>query len=399
MEYLRNITTTISPTSDITTMITNSTTASPSTTEYPEYLGFICAIVAVVFYGSNFVPVKKYETGDGMFFQWILCTAIFICGLIFQIIRTAKFYPIVTLGGVLWATGNVCVVPIIKTIGLGLGMCIWGMSNLVAGWATGTFGLFGTEKAKLANETMNYAGVALAAFSTILYVLVKSEVSSGSSEVPSKSNDAETQRLLDTSQVQDEFRNAGSLYASSSNEVLVFNKKKQDDDETFIDKMSPGSKKITGIVLSLVSGLLYGVIFTPSLHVQYTDKSSGSSQDSLDYVFNTFCGIYLASTVYFVIYCALMKNKPRIYPEVVLPGIVSGIMWAIATMCWFVANEALKSEAVTFPIITTCPALMATLVWGVLVFKEIKGKRNFLILIIAGSVSVTGAVLAGLSAG
>ena len=29
------------------------------------YVGFICAGVAVVFFGSNFVPVKKFETGDG----------------------------------------------------------------------------------------------------------------------------------------------------------------------------------------------------------------------------------------------------------------------------------------------------------------------------------------------
>ena len=32
----------------------------------PVYVGFICAGVAVVFFGSNFVPVKKFETGDGM---------------------------------------------------------------------------------------------------------------------------------------------------------------------------------------------------------------------------------------------------------------------------------------------------------------------------------------------
>ena len=31
----------------------------------PTYVGFICAGVAVVFFGSNFVPVKKFETGDG----------------------------------------------------------------------------------------------------------------------------------------------------------------------------------------------------------------------------------------------------------------------------------------------------------------------------------------------
>ncbi len=29
------------------------------------YLGYIGAIIAILFFGSNFVPVKTYETGDG----------------------------------------------------------------------------------------------------------------------------------------------------------------------------------------------------------------------------------------------------------------------------------------------------------------------------------------------
>jgi hypothetical protein len=32
-------------------------------------LGFGTVIVSVVFWGSNFVPVKEFPTGDGMFFQ------------------------------------------------------------------------------------------------------------------------------------------------------------------------------------------------------------------------------------------------------------------------------------------------------------------------------------------
>ena len=27
--------------------------------------GYVGAVVAVIFFGSNFVPVKKFETGDG----------------------------------------------------------------------------------------------------------------------------------------------------------------------------------------------------------------------------------------------------------------------------------------------------------------------------------------------
>ena len=33
----------------------------------PAYQGIIASMVAVVFFGSNFVPVKKFETGDGKY--------------------------------------------------------------------------------------------------------------------------------------------------------------------------------------------------------------------------------------------------------------------------------------------------------------------------------------------
>lgn len=92
---------------------------------------------------------------------------------------------------------------------------------------------------------------------------------------------------------------------------------------------------------------------------------------ALDYVFAHFSGIFLASNLYFIIYIIIMKNQPKIYPQVILPGIVSGILWAIATASWFIANRAL-SEPVAFPIIATGPGAIASLFWGVLIFHEIK---------------------------
>ncbi|XP_048449258.1 transmembrane protein 144-like, partial [Rhincodon typus] len=68
-------------------------------------LGFIACAVAVVFFGSNFVPVKKFDTGDGMFFQWILCAAIWIVSLAVNLIlKCPEFWPLAMLGGFLWAT-------------------------------------------------------------------------------------------------------------------------------------------------------------------------------------------------------------------------------------------------------------------------------------------------------
>ena len=91
----------------------------------------------------------QYEMGDGMVFQWILASGIFMFGLFFYMGQchiscsldgatpscsmaddTQTCPPISTfamLGGVLWATGNVLTVSIIKTLGLATGMLTWGV--------------------------------------------------------------------------------------------------------------------------------------------------------------------------------------------------------------------------------------------------------------------------------
>ena len=50
-------------------------------TEFPTYVGLIAAVVAVLFFGSNFVPVKKFETGDGMILVTLLTYIFFICDI------------------------------------------------------------------------------------------------------------------------------------------------------------------------------------------------------------------------------------------------------------------------------------------------------------------------------
>lgn len=47
---------------------------------------------------------------------------------------------------------------------------------------------------------------------------------------------------------------------------------------------------------------------------------SSSVFSDLDYVFAHSSGIFLTSTVYFVAYCAAMRNRPKLYPEAILPG-------------------------------------------------------------------------------
>ncbi|KAJ6668736.1 hypothetical protein lerEdw1_012219, partial [Lerista edwardsae] len=331
-------------------------------------IGFTSSLIAVLLFGTNFVPVKKFDTGDGkhlslnqtavliqkarMFFQWILCSAIWIVALIVNLIQNCpKFWSLAMVGGFLWATGNITVVPIVKTIGLGLGLLIWASFNLLTGWASSRFGWFGIDPEEVAKPVLNYIGAGLSVVSTILFLFIKADVQNSSSS--SESAPLLREHSINTSEHRAE---TGS-------------------DVSWVDNLSPLGKRVIGCSLAVIAGMFYGSSFVPVLYIKDHGRRNGTvytgaSQFDLDYVFAHFSGIFLTSTTYFLIYCAVMKNRPKVYPQAILPGFVSGVLWAIASCCWFLANRYL-SAVVSFPIITAGPGFIAAM-WGVLVFKEIK---------------------------
>lgn len=70
------------------------------------WVGALLMIVSAVLFGSMFVPAKKINSGDGMFFQWIMCVVICSYGMVVNIIRDSpQFEPLAMLGGVFWALG------------------------------------------------------------------------------------------------------------------------------------------------------------------------------------------------------------------------------------------------------------------------------------------------------
>lgn len=351
-----------------TTASVVTTTAHSSGGISSEVLGYIAVIVAVLLFGSNLVPVKKFETGDGVFFQWIYCIAIWLTGLVlFGVRHFPTFYPIAMLGGFLWCTGNMATVPIIKTIGLGQGILVWASFNLLSGWASGRFGWFGMKPEIPGNPVLNYVGVALCLVSAFVYMFMKTSPQTTVEITVTVNGPAEEEPLLAPSPVRE-------------TESVIY------------ERLPPVPKRIIGTVMAVVAGILYGFNFTPI--IAYKDNHPEASQNGLDYVFAHFCGILLSSTGYLIIYCFAMRNKPRIYNQAILPGIVSGVMWGIADMAWFIANDKL-SETISFPIITSGPAMIGGL-WGVF-FREIRGKRNIFILLIAFAITITGSVLTGLS--
>jgi glucose uptake protein GlcU len=344
------------------------------------WFGFLFAGFSVLAFGSSYIPVKAFDTGDGMFFQWVMGASIFMVGLVVNLIRYGMTYPTVEpfqplamLGGFLWATGNITVVPIMGMIGIGLGMLTWGLCNMIVGWAVPNFGLFGlaaqAPQGTLA-MVLNYGGVLTAILAMIPYAMLESSGGEAQQETAE-----ETQSIL-----------------LRPDDVLNSSKALHVKEPSFIDSLSPLQRRFGGFFLSILAGFFYGTNFDPPQWL--IDHNRGSKQ-GIDYVFSHFTGIFATATLYFLIYCVYKRNKPYINFQLILPSFACGLLWASAQVSWFIANSYLPL-ATTFPIIGTGPGAVSAL-WGVIVYKEIRGKRNFLYLAVAFALTIAGIIQISMS--
>ena len=309
-----------------------------------------------------------------------MCIAIWLVGLgVYAYQKFPKFEPVAMLGGALWCTGNVMAVPIINMVGMALGMSVWCVANMVTGWASGVAGILGVEKQEVNNPVLNYIGAGVAAVSIVLFACIKND--------PSKKSEDEETGAFDEEGVNEPLMGKGNVQEGGAGE------EEEDGMARCTKKMNPVLRRIIGLLMAVVSGFFYGTNFNPP---QYRmEHGKDASQEILDYVFPHFTGILVMSTLIVVVYCCFTRNSPTVYRRSLLPGLASGAIWAVAQVAWFLANKNLKFP-VSFPIITSGPAVIATL-WGVLLFHEIRGKKQIILLVIALAVTIIGVVLIALS--
>jgi len=361
-----------------------------------QLVGFVAASISVLGFGSNFVVVKKFETGDGMFFQFVMCVGIWIVGVVVQMIRgySAKFEPYAMLGGMFWALGNVCVTPIIKCIGMALGLLIWGAANMLTGWCMGYFGLFGVKKdAAPKYPILNIVGVGVALLGMMIYFFIEPEDTSKASSGGMKKSRSQIfqQNQSDTPFVARKQRQINDI--TDDLERYKVEEDYLEHETSWVDHLTRKQRQVLGFSLSLLSGFFYGINFSPPTHLE--QEGGKHSTEGLDYVFSHFSGILLTSIALFVIYAMYRQNDPQVNNKVIVPAIVSGIIWAIAQSSWFIANQKL-GLITAYPIISTGPGVIASL-WGLFVFGEIQGRKNLIILCAAIMVSFLAVALITLS--
>merc|ERR1712203_1109146 len=136
----------------------------------------VCCIIAGVFFGTNYLPLKQVDCGDGFFFAAAMSLGILVVGAVANfslssgpIWQSAEFYPLAMLGGMSWMLGNLMTPTIIQRLGLGLGLTVWDLSNMILGWATGSFGLFGLHREAVEDPFMNRAGLVLCCVSLVFF--------------------------------------------------------------------------------------------------------------------------------------------------------------------------------------------------------------------------------------
>lgn len=207
---------------------------------------------------------------------------------------------------------------------------------------------------------MNYLGVTLTFISSFFYVFVKTSV-----------------KGIDVKTV----------------EIDMDNKIIEEQPKDFFERLNPRVKRILGISLALFSGLMYGLNYAPILYV--TDNYVGASQNGLDYVFSFYTGTMMSGISFFMIYAIIRRNKPVVYPQAILPGFVSGLMWGVANCCYLLATTSL-SQSVCYPIQASGPPMVGSL-HGIFIFREIRGKRNIVILCIGFAFTLVGGILCGVS--
>jgi len=218
--------------------------------------GWIGIIVAAFGFGSNFLIIKKWSPGDGMFFQLNMCIAVWMTGLVYHIaIGAPPIQAQAMIGGALWATGNLLCPLIIECIGIGLGLLIWGTANMTIGWMSAHFGILGVAQETVSKPHLNVVGFGCAIASILIYALVKPMGSEETAQRKAAKKNKAKSGLGYSIQ-------SGDISKESLKDVL--DSPSEISDGRMTGKMSDTKKRLVGCLLAVVAGCLFGTCFNPA---------------------------------------------------------------------------------------------------------------------------------------
>ncbi|RLO02106.1 hypothetical protein DYB28_010470, partial [Aphanomyces astaci] len=155
-------------------------------------------------------------------------------------------------------------------------------------------------------------------------------------------------------------------------------------------------RKYIGVALALLLGGILGNCLTPYVLWQQSCTAAGGC-NPLNFLFSQCMGIYVTSTVCFLIYASFFRYHKRSMPRSAMrPAYVSGLLWATGLAGQLLSAGNLGFDLV-YPLTSIGPA-MVSMLWSAIYFKEIEGKRNMSIMALGTAMIFTGTLLRAVAA-
>ncbi len=340
--------------------------------------GLVCAAACSVFYGVQYVPCKKYSTFDGCVFQWFMACGIMLGGVILEVIGLMWLdWPssdpqLILYGvscGLIWGFANFLVIPLLHLTGLALGFTLYHIINLVTGYATSRFGLFGMKQDAGTIPLLRDMGVVVLIISFISLCFVEPE---------SEIKDIEKNGTVPES-VADE---SGSSSPPLAKKERVYFSIWIEDKKT---------RRIVGIVLAIFAGIATGLNTMP-FDLWKNNTEEGQRMSGLQFVFSQCVGVFLMSSLLYWIQATYATARGKLVHHVpIRPAVVGGIFWVLGDILMLFALVGV-GYAAGYTIGAVGPTVVASLI-SFFVYKEIKQKKQRLFFSAAFALQLAGVLM------
>jgi hypothetical protein len=249
-------------------------------------------------------------------------------------------------------------------------MLFWGCTEMLAGWTTARFGLFGVRAQPVRSDALNFLGVGLGVCSLLVLSFASPAVADGSDRPAGAGAEGDGAGAPLLPPAAPGLQDAAAAAAPASAGDAGF---------AFWEAWPPLWKRAFGVGASVVAGALSGSTFTPVQHVvDHPELFPGAPRTLLGNLHAHFTGILFTALGGLAVYSAATRSRPWVSSQLTLPALAAGVCWGVAMICWFLANDAL-SIVIAFPIVTLGPGVLSMLV-GLVFFRELTGARNIALL-------------------
>lgn len=297
---------------------------------------YAATAVAVIFYGSNFVPLRSVRITNYAFFQWIMCNTILITALPWCLtsVHNANIEPFAYIGGMSWCLGNYLSPFVIDRLGLGVGLMLWNTVEMSTAWLSSRFGILGVEKQTVDSPALNLAGI----FLILIGGFVLSLVQFADDQVPDQQDHADSTKdmgtVTNTVHTSDQEAPSAPAWPPHTESVAVTPPTRTASSIAAF-KLTAMTPKQEGILLALIAGFFFGVALNP---MQYLVDQSDGKIDASSLVLSHYAGIcymsyllYLGSTIT-ALYHHGMDLRALLVPyrfesNIILPAVFAGALW------------------------------------------------------------------------